>query len=255
MISISVVNEKGGLGKSTITYSLATCFSERGYKVLMIDLDGQKANLSYMAGIEKEDGLVTMFDVLVKKTNAKEGLLEIRDNLHIIPADISVTGITKENVTLNRMKMALNEVRGYYDLCFIDLPPSPGMAHILTVNTVDYIIIPMEADAMSLTANLGMIGTIKAAQNTKNPNLEVLGILLNKYNWRTNLSKQVTKTAEKMAADIGTKVFKTKIRNNVSIPASVTEHIGITLYDKNSNGAKDFEKLTDEIERMVFDGK
>ena len=249
-----VVNEKGGVGKTTVTFNTAYELAQQGYKVLMIDLDPQRANLSFMAGLGNVEDKVTMYNVLVEKLSMKKAVRIVDSNLHMVVSDLSVAKVNVDNSNLNRFKMALNEIRQYYDFCFIDVPPSPlpGQAHMYAVGTADYIVPVMDSDIMNVEALKGLAETIHAARERVNPNVKVLGVLINKYNWRTNLSKQVVKRAAKIATDLDTVVLKTKIRNNVSIAEAVGANVGITAYDPKSNGAEDIKKLTKELlERMA----
>lgn len=254
---ILVVNEKGGVGKTTVTFNTAYELAQQGKKVLMIDLDPQRANLSFMAGLGNVEDKVTMYNVLVEKLSMKKAIRVVDDNLHMVISDLSVAKVNVDNSNLNRFKMALNEIRPYYDYCFIDVPPSPlpGQAHMYAVGTADYIVPVMDSDIMNVEALKGLSETIHAARESVNPNVKVLGVLINKYNWRTNLSKQVVKRAAKIASDLDTVVLKTKIRTNVSIAEAVGASVGITAYDPKSNGAEDIKKLVKELlERMNANG-
>lgn len=251
---ILIANEKGGVGKSTTTFNTAYELARQGYRVLMLDLDPQRAGLSYIAGMSNIEDKVTMYDVLVNKLNMKKAIRVVEDNLHMVVSSLSIAEISSDNSSLSRFKMALNEIRPYYDFCFIDVPPSPlpGQAHVYAVGSADYIVPVMDSDIMNLEALKGLAETIHAAKENANPNVKVLGVLINKYNWRTNLSKQVVKRAAKIASDLDTVVLKTKIRNNVSIAEAVGANVGITAYDPKSNGAEDIKKLVKELlERMA----
>lgn len=255
---ILIVNEKGGVGKTTVTFNTAYELAQQGKNVLMIDLDPQRANLSFMAGLGDLKEKITMYNVLVEKVSMKKAIMVVNDelagNLHMVVSNLSVAKVNVDNSNLNRFKMALNEIRPYYDYCFIDVPPSPlpGQAHMYAVGSADYIVPVMDSDIMNVEALKGLAETIHAARESANPNVKVLGVLINKYNWRTNLSKQVVKRAAKIAADLDTVVLKTKIRNNVSIAEAVGAKVGITDYDPKSNGAEDIKKLTKELlERMA----
>lgn len=250
---ISIIGEKGGIAKSTATFNLAWALAkEKGKRVLIIDLDPQRANITSFAGLSKVEDKKTMYDVLVKKVNMKKAVLIVKDNLHIVPADSLVREITAENGSLSRFKMALNEIRAYYDYVFIDVPPSPGQSHVLTVGSADYLIIPVESrNIPSLDAGMGMAKTIYTAKESVNPNLQVLGVLLNKYSLRTLLSRQVMKAAEKLASGLDTVVLDTKLRDNVQVAEAVGSHEGITDYAPKSNGAKDILALMNEIEERM----
>lgn len=248
---IGIVNEKGGVGKSTICFNLAWELMQKGRRVLMIDLDGQRANLSFIAGMEKKADLVTMYDVLVKGENVRRSVLVVEDSLHIIPAAHSVTLIHQDNSPIDRMKKAMDTLQSFYDYILVDVPPTPGRAHALTLAVADFVLITMLPDIASLEANVGIAETVRAAQSSANSKVKALGFVINRYAWRPILSRSVVSTAEKMASSLGTKVFETKIRNTVNISEAVGQHQGVTTYAPKSNGAEDFRALANEFELEV----
>ena len=248
---ITFINEKGGVGKTSLCFNSAWHFAEQGKRVLMVDLDGQRANLTYMAGIDKTQSTATMYDVLTKKENIKRTVLVVEDNLHIVPATNAVINLTAQNSSIDTMRAAMREVESYYDYIFIDVSPSPNRSHALALSTSDYVIIPMLADIMSLESNMGISSSIRYVQDNVNNKLRVLGIVFNKYTRRTKLSKQVLSAAERMASSLSSRVFKSHIRSNVSLSECVGKHVGITAYDPKSNGADDIKAFCDEIIREV----
>lgn len=248
---ITFINEKGGVGKTSLCFNSAWYFAEQGKRILMVDLDGQRANLTYMAGIDKTQSTATMYDVLTKKENIKRTVLVVEDNLHIVPATNAVINLTAQNGSIDTMRAAMREVESYYDYIFIDVSPSPNRSHALALSTSDYVIIPMLADIMSLESNMGISASIKHVQSEVNDRLRVLGIVFNKYTWRTKLSKQVLNAAEKMASSLNSRVFSSHIRNNVSLAECVGKHVGITTYDPKSNGADDIRAFCKEIIKEV----
>lgn len=248
---ITFINEKGGVGKTSLCFNSAWYFAEQGKRVLMVDLDGQRANLTYMAGIDKTQSTATMYDVLTKQENIKRTVLVVEDNLHIVPATNAVINLAAQNSSIDTMRAAMREVEPYYDYIFIDVSPSPNRSHALALSTSDYVIIPMLADIMSLESNMGISASIKHVQGEVNDRLRVLGIVFNKYTWRTKLSKQVLSAAEKMASSLNSRVFSSHIRNNVSLAECVGKHVGITTYDPKSNGADDIKAFCKEIIKEV----
>lgn len=243
------INEKGGIGKTSCCFNVAWELSKKN-RVLMIDLDGQRANLTWFCGIEKTDDMVTMFNVLQAGESIQNAIVNVKENLDLVPATVIVSSLT-QTAKIIRMKKALEEVKDLYDYVFIDVNPTPNWSHVLALSASDYIIIPMLPDPASLEANLGIAESVEEILETTNPNLKVLGILFNKNNNRTNLSKQVTAIAENMAEKLETKVFETKIRNAVVLSENAHVHQGITDYDPASNAAEDVRNLVKEIERMV----
>ena len=252
---IAFINEKGGVGKSSICYNVGWHFAELGKKVLMIDLDGQRANLTFIAGIDKPEGLPTLYDVLTNGLSVKKTVLVVEDNLHIIPATNDVVSLDRNNSRLEDMQTAVRELTPYYDYIFIDVSPTPNRGHALALAASDGVIIPMLPDVTSLEANMGVIESIRLAQQTVNANLKVLGIVFNKYTWRPLLSSQVADKAEQMARALVSKVFRTKIRQTVTMSENVGKHVGVTEYAPKSKCADDIKQLCKEIEEAINNGR
>lgn len=246
---VAYINEKGGVGKSSVCYNAGWALAEQGRKVLLVDLDAQRANLTFICGIEKAADTATMYDVLMKGLDVKKAVLVVEDRLHIIPATADVTGLYHDS-SLQLMQKAMEQLRPYYDYIFIDVSPTPNRGHALALAAADGVIIPMLPDVTSLEANMGVVESISIARQKVNPGLKVLGVVLNKYTWRTLLSSQVTATANKMADALGTKVFRTKIRQGVALSENVGYHQGVTAYAPKSKGAEDILQLCKEIEEV-----
>lgn len=247
---ITFINEKGGIGKTSCCFNTAWELA-KSKKVLMIDLDGQRANLTYFTGIQKSDDMVTMYNILQTGSDIRESIITVNDGLFLIPATVNVANLN-QNAKITRMKKSLAEIKSEYDYIFIDVNPTPNWSHVLALSSSDYIIIPMLPDIASLEANNGISESIEEVQETTNPNLKVLGILFNKNNSRTNLSKQVNSIAEKMAIQLESKVFKTKIRNTVALSENVYLHQGVTDYSPKSTAADDIRNLVIEIEKEIL---
>lgn len=252
--TIAFINEKGGVGKSSVCFNVGWELAAQGRRVLLIDLDGQRANLTYICGIKKEPGILTMYDVLTADAAIKRSVLIVEDNLHIIPATADVAGLDKSNSRLEDMGKGIKELDSFYDYIFIDVSPTPNRGHALALAAADGVIIPMLPDITSLEANMGVIESIRLTQKNTNPKLRVLGIVFNKYTWRPLLSSSVTETANKMAAALHSQVFQTKIRNAVALSENVGSHIGVTAYAPKSKGADDIKKLCKEIEEVLSNG-
>ena len=252
---IAVINEKGGVGKSSICYNVAWHFAETGKKVLMADLDGQRANLTFIAGIDKPDGTPTLYDVLANGLPVKKTVLVVEDNLHIIPATNDVVALDRSNSRLEDMQAAIGELAPYYDYIFIDVSPTPNRGHALALAASTGVIIPMLPDVTSLEANMGVVESVRLTRQTVNPGLKVLGIVFNKYSPRTLLSYQVTEKAEQMAKALGSQVFETKIRQSVTLAETVGRHMGVTEYSPKSKCAEDIKQLCKEIEEEINHGR
>ena len=250
---IAFINASGGIGKSSLCFHIAWCLAtERNKTVLMVDLDGQRANLTFFAGIEKDDNLPTMYDVLADGKNIMETVLMVEDLLHIIPATVDVAGLDVHNSSPDAMKTAIRVLVPYYDYIFIDVSPTPNQSHALALAAADSVIIPMLPDITSLEANMGIIESIMLARQHLNPALRVLGIVLNRYTLRHRLSKQVEATSNQIADAMNTRVFGSKIRSVFPLSENVGQHMGITAYAPKSDAAKDYRNLCDEIESEVM---
>ena len=243
---LTFINEKGGVGKTSACFNLAWAFSDIGKKVLMIDLDGQRANLTYFCGIEKREDLPTIYDILLGGREVKDTIVKVRDKVDIIPATVNVANLS-QSAKISRMKQVVQEVQDKYDYIFIDVNPTPNWSHVLALSSTEYAVIVMLPDITSLEGNMGIIESVEEVQGTTNPNLKVLGLLFNKNENRTNLSKAVKERAEIMANSLNTKVFNSMIRNSVVLGENVITHKGITEYKKTSPAALDIYALADEI--------
>lgn len=246
---ITFINEKGGVGKTSTCFNSAWELSIRKKKVLMIDMDGQKANLTFFTGISNSN-VMTMADVFRGDIGISKTIVSVRENLDIIPADFSLSNLGME-CKVTKFRNCLSEIKDDYDYIFIDVNPSPGWSHYLALSVSDYSLIIMLPDIASLEGNKGIIETIEEIQGSVNPKLKIAGILFNKNNNRTVLSKQVAEVALQMAETMGTNLFKTNIRQSVSLSENVIVHTGITEYSPKSSAANDFTAFTDELERRT----
>lgn len=248
---ITFINEKGGIGKTSTCFNTAWELAKDN-RVLLIDLDGQRANLTYFCGVKKEEEMETIFDVLCRSKAVQDTIIEVKENLYIIPATVEVSNLT-QTAKVSKFKKAIQSINSDYDYIFIDVSPSPNWGQYLALSASDYAIIPMLPDIASIEASNGIVESLEEILDTSNSNLKVLGILFNKYDTRTNLSKQVTRIANKLAEKLDTKIFDTKIRNSVSLSENVYVHKGITEYDKKSMAANDYINLIEEIKKELKD--
>ena len=246
MSIITFINEKGGVGKTSVCFNIAWEFSKRGHKILMIDMDGQKANLSFFAGVNKDSEISTMLDVFKKNIEIKSAVKNLKENLDIVPADSGVANLDM-SAKVSKFRKELETVRASYDFIFIDVNPAPGWGHYLSLSISDYAVVVMLPDIASLEGNKGILETIEEIQETNNSQLKILGIVFNKNNNRTVLAKQVADVAKKISVQHKTKIFETKIRNSVSMSENLISHQGVTDYAPSSAVAEDLRNLTDEI--------
>lgn len=249
---ITFINEKGGIGKTSCCFNIAWELAKDS-KILLIDLDGQRANLTYFCGYKMQDTDFTMHHVLLENKSIHAAVKNIKDGLDLIPANYILSTLSPA-AKISTFKKSLQSISGAYDYILIDVNPTPNWTHSLALSCTDHIIIPMLPDITSLEANLGICESIAEVKDTTNPNLNVLGMVFNKYAGRINLAKQVTEIANGIASRLETTVFSTTIRNAVSLSENVYFHQGITDYDPKSGVAEDIRNLIIEMKERLSNG-
>ena len=246
---IAVINQKGGVGKSTTALALGSGLSLKGYRTLFIDLDAQ-ANLSYTLGADNV-GLVgnSSFDVLIGKVTAlgaiqrtEQGTV-IASSLALAGADTVLTAVGKEY----RLKEALEPLHKDFDYIIIDTPPTLGILTINALTACTGAIIPAQADIYSLQGINQLYGTLQTVKKYCNPSLAVMGILLTRYSSRAIISREVAEMIEDTAAQLQTVLYKTKIREATAIKEAQARRLSIFEYAPKSNAAIDYKALVDEI--------
>ena len=244
---ISFLNEKGGVGKTSLCYNVGYYIASQGKRVLFIDFDGQRANLSFFAGVKNRDELSTMRDVLMGGADIRKIITKTAlENLDIVVGNSDLIDIDK-SADVKIMLSAIKKVENNYDYILIDVNPTPSRIHVLAMAAANYIIIPMLPDIAALEANKGIIETFRIVKANLNPSLKIMGIVFNKFTGRNILTKQVLEVVEDMAKQLKTTVFNTKVRSNKALAENVGSHVGVTEYDPKSNGAQDIITLTSEI--------
>lgn len=240
---ITVTNQKGGVGKTTTCNALISGLFKMGYKVLGIDLDPQ-GNLGFSLGLDIEEGL-TIYDVFKGTANVDQAIRRtisgdvISSNILLSTAELEFNKPGREFL----LKDAISGIRDRYDYIVIDTPPA---LNILTVNAYvasNYLLIPMIPEILSLLGVSQLKETIDSVTKFYNPALHIMGILLNKYNKRVNLTREVEEMATSIAQQLGTIVIDVKIRNSISVAEAPAHGEGIFTYAPRSNAASDFHAL------------
>lgn len=244
---IAITNQKGGVGKTTTAAALMSVLIERGQKVLGIDLDPQ-GSLGFSLGLDIE-GCTTVYEVL-KGTHPIETVITQTESGDILPSNILLSAAELEFNRPGREFMLRNQIariQDQYDYIIIDTPPA---LNVLTVNAyvaADALIIPMAPEILSLLGVSQIRDTIETVRQCYNPRLRVLGILLNKFNARLTLNREVLEMSEQIAGQLDTKVFATAIRGGVAVAEAPAHGESIITYSPKSKPALDFQNLVTEV--------
>lgn len=244
---ISVTNQKGGVGKTTTSLAIATGLQAKGFRVLAIDMDPQ-ANLTFSLGGESDDG-PTVYELL--KGDVKPRFAIQRTSyVDLISSGITLSGADLEFTQEGRefmLKTALRPLLPRYDFIIIDSPPALGYLTVNAMAAADYMVVPMLADIFSLQGIAQLGESIARIRKYCNPGLEIGGILLCRFDSRTLLGRRIYETAEMVAEQMGTKLYKTKVRHSVSIQEAQTNQVSIYGYDPKSPGIRDYMAFVEEL--------
>lgn len=247
---ITISNQKGGVGKTTTSAALATGLALSGKRVLGIDLDPQ-GNLGFCLGMEASGP--TVLDALKGRMPVQDAIGK-NDYCDILISDITLSGGIEQLGSGHResiLKNILEPVMGSYDYVIIDTPPALNLLTVNAYTASDYLIIPMASDILSLVGLSQLKETIESVQGSLNPQLNVLGILLTRFNHRTILSRDVLELAEQLAERINTVVFKTRIRAGVAIAEAPAHGSSIFDYNPRSGAVKDYQVFLDEVGEKI----
>lgn len=245
---IAIVNQKGGVGKSTTAVNLGAGLAEKNNKVLIIDIDPQ-GNASSGLGIEKSKVEYTVYDLLIESEPALKAVLKTdNDNLDIIPANIELAGAEIELVSImsreSRLKKSLVKITDKYDYIIIDCPPSLGLLTLNALTAADSVMVPIQCEYYALEGLGQLMNTIELVRKNLNSDLRIEGVLMTMYDARTNLSEQVIDEVKEYFSDL---VFESIIPRNVRLSEAPSFGKPILDYSSNSKGAKAYRQLAEEV--------
>lgn len=250
---IAVVNQKGGVGKTTTAVNLAAALTEQGLRVLVCDFDPQ-ANATSGLGVDKRKTKASSYDVVINGTPVEEAIVRTK-YADVLPSSADLAGAGVELIDQSgreqQLKKALVPIRDRYDLILIDCPPSLEMLTLNGLCACDGILIPVQCEYYALEGLSDLMATMRAVKRKLNPSLEIFGVILTMFDGRTNFSAQV---AQEVRRHFPGKVFATVIPRNVRLAEAPSHGVPIFAYDRSSRGAEAYRKLGEEAAAKLRKG-
>ena len=247
---IAVVNQKGGVGKTTSAVNLTAALTEVGKKVLLCDFDPQ-ANATSGLGIDKRKLRNSVYDVVVNGVPVTD-VIQKTPFGHVLPAAADLAGAAVELITMDspsyKLRDALEQIRKEYDAILIDCPPSLEMLTINALAAADGILVPVQCEYYALEGLTDLMTTLRMVKKRINPSLEIFGVALTMFDGRTNFSTQV---AQEVRKHFPGKVFANVVPRNIRLAEAPSHGLPVTVYDRHSRGAQAYKAMAEEVAKRL----
>ena len=248
--TIAVVNQKGGVGKTTTAVNLTAALTELGLRVLLCDFDPQ-ANATSGLGVDKRKIKRSVYDVVINDVPAEQAIISTKFG-DVLPSSADLAGAAVELIAStyreHQLEQALAQVKSRYDVFLIDCPPSLEMLTLNGLAAADSILVPVQCEYYALEGLSDLMTTLRIVKKRINPGLEIFAVALTMFDGRTNFSTQV---AQEVRRHFPGKVLATVIPRNVRLSEAPSHGLPVTAYDKSSKGAAAYRAMAEEIKRKL----